>query len=187
MTSTIFDRIAQLAGSSTYPGRPFPKWQPSVEECIAWLRKETLTRAARSYEPDPLRDPVMLLGQGNPVTLGVPSHRSERRRKAELDLLKKDYREQRRTPNLSQDALDKLWNELKNPATAIRTLDLHRLPADALAFCRPFHFSPHEEWGIYIMVERLLNYCDDLYRAFGGKLAAFNLEILAYALRPLLA
>jgi hypothetical protein len=26
------------------------------------------------------------------------------------------------------------------------------LPADALAFYRPFHFSPHEEWGIYILV-----------------------------------
>jgi hypothetical protein len=42
----------------------------------------------------------------------------------------------------------------------------------------PFHFSPHEEWGIYILVEPLLEQCDILYRSFGGKLAAFNWETL---------
>lgn len=177
-SSSIFDSIAQLAVSSTRPGHRFPRWQPSVEECVRWLRKEGLTRAGQSYQTNPLRDPAMLLGQGNPVALGIPSHRAERRRKAELDFLKKDYQEQNRGPRPSPDVLNKLWSELKNPATAIRTLDLRRLPADALAFYRPFHFSPHEEWGIYILVEPLLSHCRDLFRAFTGKLAAFNLETL---------
>jgi hypothetical protein len=60
----------------------------------------------------------------------------------------------------------------------VEALDINRLPADALAFYRPFHFSPHHEWGIYIMVEALLSHCYTLYRSFGGKLAAFNLETL---------
>jgi hypothetical protein len=46
---------------------------------------------------------------------------------------------------------------LRSRAGAVRTLDLDRLPVDALAFYRPFHFSPHHEWGIYIMVKPLLN------------------------------
>ena len=51
-----------------------------------------------------------------------------------------------------------------------------RLPADALAFYRPFHFSPHDEWGIYVTVEKLLDHCQTLYGSFIGKLAAFNLK-----------
>jgi hypothetical protein len=110
--------------------------------------------------------------------LGVPSHRAERIRKTDRDLLQQRYQEQGRNSKPSGEALNSLWHELKNPASAIRELDLARLPADALAFYRPFHFSPHEEWGIYILVEPLLQHCDILYRAFGGKLAAFNLEAL---------
>jgi len=67
---------------------------------------------------------------------------------------------------------------MKNPASAVRQLDIARIPADALAFYRPLHFSPHEEWGIYILVEPLLHHCAILYDSFGGKLAAFNLETL---------
>jgi len=176
--SSIFDSIAQLAASSTRPGHRFPRWQPSVEECVRWLNKEGLTRAGQSYQTDQLRDPAGLLGQGNPVTLGIPSHRAERRRKTDLDSLRKQHKEQNQGSRLSEDDLDKLWRELKHPTGAVRMLDLRRLPADALAFYRPFHFSPHEEWGIYIMVEPLLSHCRTLNRAFGGKLAAFNLETL---------
>ena len=118
----------------------------------------------------------MLLGAGNPLTLGIPTRRAERWRKGDLDDLKKHYKGQSLRP--SDEALDRLWRELKNPAGAVRALDIHRLPADALAFYRPFHFSPHEEWGIYIMVEPLLNHCQALHAAFGGKLSAFNLATL---------
>jgi len=44
---------------------------------------------------------------------------------------------------------------LKDPAGAVRTLDIQRLPADALAFYRPFHFSPLNEWGICAALCRL--------------------------------
>ncbi len=189
---SIFEKIARLASDGPLPDigsetlfSEIPsarsvrkqKWQPSsVEESIRWLQSECLTRTGRTYKSDPSRDPASLLDPA--VILGVPSHRSERRRKAELDQLKKKYKEQAEGQKLSQHTLDKLWSEYKDPSGAIRSLDIHRLPADALAFYRPFHFSPHEEWGIYIMVERLLEYCQTLYQSFGGQLAAFNLETL---------
>jgi hypothetical protein len=90
--------------------------------------------------------------------------------------LQRRYREQNQGGPPSAGKLGRLWNEFKDPAGAVRTLDVNRLPADALAFYRPFHFSPHNEWGIYIMVEPLLRHCRTLYGAFGGKLAAFDLE-----------
>jgi hypothetical protein len=42
--------------------------------------------------------------------------------------------------------------------------------ADALAFYRPFHFSPHEEWGSI----SLWTTPDLLYNSFKGKLATFS-------------
>ncbi|MBI3989228.1 MAG: hypothetical protein HY347_06385 [candidate division NC10 bacterium] len=90
------------------------------------------------------------------------------------------YREQ---PNAGIDLTspkvqEGIWNEYKNPKEKILALDVTRMPADALAFYRPFHFSPYEEWGIYIMADRLLHHCMMIYRAFAGKLYAFNLETL---------
>lgn len=175
---SIFEKIVQLGSSVANFGYRVPRWQPWVEECVDWLEKEGLTRAGRSYQPDSSRDPAGLLASGNPVAFGIPSHRAERRRKADLDSLKRHYKEQNQGPRPSSEDMDRLCKELKDPASAIRTLDLARLPADALAFYRPFHFSPHSEWGIYIMVDPLLAHCQTLYRTFAGKLAAFNLQTL---------
>ena len=98
------------------------------------MRSRVNTKAGHSYQPNPSRDPAKFLGAGNPLTLGIPTRRAERWRKADLDDLKKHYKGQSVRP--SAEALDKLWRELKDPAGAIRTLDLARLPADALAFYR---------------------------------------------------
>ena len=38
---SIFDRIAQLGSGS---GRRFPRWQPTVEECVRWLCEAGLTQ-----------------------------------------------------------------------------------------------------------------------------------------------
>lgn len=175
-TTSIFDRITQLGAGVTVMGVRLPLWQPSVADCVLWLQREGLTRDGHSLQPDPRRDPEGHLS--NPRVLGVPSHRAERTRKADRDRLQKLYIDQGRNFKLSGEGLNRLWYELKNPASAIRELDLTRLPADALAFYRPFHFSPHEQWGIYILVEPLVQHCDVLYHSFGGKLAAFNWETL---------
>jgi hypothetical protein len=177
---SIFEKIVRLEpkkAANVPSGHQRAKWQPSVEECVGWLEKRGLTRTGRSYQSDPSRDPASLLSPGNPITLGIPSHRAERKSKAELDYLKKHHTASQGSPPTGE-LLDKLWRELKDPAGAVRTLDIQRLPADALAFYRPFHFSPLNEWGIYIMVEHLLEHCRRLYHSFGGGLAAFNLETL---------
>src|ERR1039458_3341661 len=91
---SIFDKIVQLGASVSTFGHRLPRWQPSVEECVDWLETEGLTRAARSYQPDRSRDPAGLLGEGSPVAFGIPSHRAERRRKADLDAMKRHFKEQ---------------------------------------------------------------------------------------------
>jgi len=137
-----------------------------------------LTRRARTYQYDWSTSPLTELFPGDVVTLGIPSHRAERKSKADLDALKKSYQAQKQGQQLSPEALDQVWNELKKPGNAIRALNIDRLPADALGFYRPFHFSPHEEWGIYLMIGPMLGYCETLYRTFKGKLTSFSLETL---------
>ena len=54
------------------------------------------------------------------------------------------------------------------------------MPADAIAFYRPFHFEPSDQWGIYIFVSELMEYLQGLKRSL-GTLAAFPQEVLATA------
>ncbi len=176
-SASIFDRITDLA-SGTRDGSRLCRWNPSVEETVQWLAKEGLTRNVSSLQTNASRDPALLLGPDRPSHLGIPAHRSQRRRKTELDRLRRERKKRRLEPDLSKTDFDRLWNELKDPARAVLTVDVDRLPADALAFYRPFHFAPHHEWGIYISIERLLSYCTKLQAAFAGNLSAFNLETL---------
>ena len=89
-----------------------------MADCVQWLRHEGLTRDGHSLQPDPTRDSAGLLDVGHPQVLGVPSHRAGRMRKAYRDLLQQRYRAERGKPQPSAEALNNLWNEWKNPATA---------------------------------------------------------------------
>ena len=88
---TLFAKITDLGSSAVVFGRRVPKWQPTVKECATWLEREGLTRKACSYLPDASRDPGELLTSPSPVTLGIPTRRAERRRKADLDDLKRHF------------------------------------------------------------------------------------------------
>jgi hypothetical protein len=70
-----------------------------------------------------------------------------------------------------------IWAELNNPADAIRQLDVARVPADAIAFYRPFHFEPVDQWGIYIVLPKLMDYCGHLVRSL-GQLRSFDRSAL---------
>ena len=120
----------------------------------------------------------MLGGATGRVLLGQPARRIQRRNKADIERLRNQRRVQSVGSQASISDLDRLWQELKDPAGAVSMINIDRLPADALAFYKPFHFSPHQEWGIYMLAGRLLNYCIKLYSAFRAHLAAFTLETL---------
>lgn len=167
---SIFDTISGLATSAgSYA---------SVESAVAWLASEDLTRELRSLRLDSSRDLSMLGGMSGQALLGLPTHRVQRTSKAEIERLRNQRKLEPAGSQASPSTLDRIWRELKNPAGAVSILAIDRMPADALPFYRPFHWSPHEEWGIYMLAGRLLNYCSKLYSAFAGHLAAFTLETL---------
>ena len=170
---SIFQEIETLACSSA-PSNPRAKWQPSIGDCVCWLEAQGLTRSVDPYqihvaENTPRLPPAQ-------IQLGLPCQRTEKSPKAVLEDLKKKYAQSYIAPTGA--TLERLWRECKEPASAIRALDFHRLPADALAFYRPFHFAPYDEWGIYIRVDLLLSHSIQLYDVCRSKISAFNLEIL---------
>lgn len=58
-------------------------------------------------------------------------------------------------------------------------VSIKRLPPDALAFYRPFHYSPYHEWGIYFVLPKYLQYVEDIMTSLTKKYSMFIPEIVA--------
>ncbi len=72
-----------------------------------------------------------------------------------------------------------VWGAVRNPAGSVRTLVWQKLPADAMAFYRPFHFPPFDQWGIYLLVGPLLSYHRQLHES-SRDLRLFSPEVLMH-------
>jgi hypothetical protein len=165
-SQSIFAAISELAASLTGNGGP------SVEGAVAWLADKALTRETESLRAD-AND---LFGPNSLTLLALPSHRVQRTTKREIERLKGERRGS--GPQISASDGDRLWGEYNNTAAAVSRIDIRRVPADALAFYQPFHFSRQKEWGIYMLAGPLLKYCLRLYSDFRIHLATFTLETL---------
>lgn len=150
----------------------------SLGELFFWLKDKGLTRAGSGYE---VPHDQKILSPKHPLVLGLPCSRAKKKSKDEIDKIKKDYGPAFAN-NIAKDPADweKVWKEIRNPKSTVRELDIHRIPADAIAFYRPFHFPPFEEWGIYIHIERLLEYAKALESSL-GTLRLFSRETLTVA------
>ncbi len=157
----------------------------SVDNCIPWLINMDLTKKGESYQVNfeelsnididlPIKNDIL-------IRKAIPCQRVVRKKKIELEDLEKQYKGHSTIP---KENYENIWNEYKKAKEkSLLIIDLKKLPADALAFYRPFHFEPYEEWGIYLMVDKIVNYCNSLLKGFSGKLNAFNFEsLLSYIL-----
>lgn len=125
----------------------------AYEQLLVWLSERGLTERGSTYDCGP--QPVGPLDPTDLTVLGQPSHRTRRKTRAELQQLRKQR--QGAEGELGQrDRWQSIWSEIRNPDAAVRTLDVTRIPADAVAFYRPFHLEPFDQWGIYIIVPKLL-------------------------------
>ena len=70
-----------------------------------------------------------------------------------------------------------LWQAIRSRHANVRELNFERLPADGMAFYRPFHYPPFDQWGIYLMIEPLLEYHDNL-KKIACKTKLFSTETL---------
>ena len=144
-------------------------------ELLEWLEHSGLTAKAPPY--DRIDRQLGLLDPADQDLLGRPSHRAKRRTRAQSQQLREQLKG---TDSVPRDQWAAIWAELRDPQAAIRQLDIARMPADAIAFYRPFHVEPVDQWGIYIFVNDLMRYLQSLRQSL-GTLAAFPEDILATA------
>lgn len=74
---------------------------------------------------------------------------------------------------------EQVWEALRDPKGLVRELQWDKLPADAMAFYRPFHIPPFDQWGIYLLIGPLMNYHRSLMQQ-SAKLSLFSAETLMH-------
>jgi hypothetical protein len=133
-----------------------PEIAADMPSLLAWLDQSKLTRQAEVFDHEFERD----LPGGHELAGGFAFAQATGRMQArplraeELKALKDRFKDH--VPQgLTKDAL---WGAARNADDAVRALSWQKLPADAMAFYRPFHFPPFDQWGIYLLLGPLLRY-----------------------------
>lgn len=65
--------------------------------------------------------------------------------------------------------------DLKNKISVM----VEKLPAEAIAFYRPFHYIPFEEWGIYFILPKYNKYLESISRSLQKSYAMFHPGVVA--------
>lgn len=143
-----------------------------------WLSQKELVGHGGSMDIPAvdLTNPELL--DGATLALAAPTSRRHRT----MPLTSKQRKELKETHGKISPSgvdLEAVWEAVKQPKLAVRTLDWKKLPADAMAFYRPFHFPPFDQWGIYLLVEPLLQYIERL-QTLAQDLKLYSPETLAH-------
>lgn len=132
-----------------------PRLGYDLPTLFTWLEDKGLTDTGKVFDR-PLDDCLPgadALGDGVALAQATSRHTARSQTQKELKALKERFK----TPQLgiSQDAL---WDALRDAKGSVRALQWGKLPAEAMAFYRPFHFPPFDQWGIYLLIGPLLDY-----------------------------
>ena len=109
------------------------------------------------------------------IAQATQQHPVIKKSQRELQVIKERFKD---TPpgSVSQDAV---WGAVEHPKDAVRALRWEKLPADAMAFYRPFHYPPFDQWGIDLLVGALVRYHQQLL-AISRYLKLFSPEVLMH-------
>lgn len=154
-----------------------PEISHELPELFAWLEQNKLTHQANSY--DSTNEELAELSglDPNAVATAHKTHRTKTMRLTAEEL--KELRKKHQQNGLSGITNDALFHAHKKQKDFIRQLNWERIPADAMAFYRPFHFPPFDQWGVYLLVEPLLEYHDRLIQLNSG-LGLYSPEVLMH-------
>jgi hypothetical protein len=146
---------------------------PSLETCIPWLEDNGLIRQGRDLK---IRNGKELVDTRE-ILVGLSVERSEKRIKHEIDIILEKYKNLSSNTKLSKEKMENIWGTLKYPKQ-FHLFNKDRLSPDALAFYRPFHFTPYADWGIYLLVDKLLTYYSTVKNYLGIDQYLFQSNIL---------
>lgn len=145
---------------------------PMAEELptvVQWLEGMNFTGNGNQYDIDVLST---ISDESTEHVLAAPTRRGVKKlTQDQLKKIKEKYKGNK--DKLSGIRKETLYGAVRTPADSVRTLNLERLPADAMAFYRFFHYPPYNQWGIYLLVDKLVQYHKTL-SAIIGDLKAFS-------------
>lgn len=132
-----------------------PKYGHDLPGLFVWLHEQRLTYDAKVFDvrPQDFLPGGPCLGDGYAQAQATARHQCQPRKQEEIKQLKEQWKT--KSPKIDAEAL---WAAIKNAKGSVRALDWHKLPAEAMAFYRPFHFEPFNQWGIYLLIGPLLDY-----------------------------
>jgi hypothetical protein len=152
-----------------------PRDSEYLPGCVAWLREQGLL--FQEADGSPVGAGVANHQARRDILVGVPTHQCYRKSGAELDKIKRRYKD-RPLPGGSPTgpAVDALWTDYQRGRDTILSFSISPVSADAIACYWPFHIDP-THWGIYISVQSLLEYTNTLLGLLAPKLYCLgNLE-----------
>ena len=137
-----------------------PGLNQNLETFFTWLETEGLTDRGGVMDAREQTQALNKQYQLADLTLALPTHRIERLTQDKIKQLKADFQQQ----GLGYVQQEAVWQATQSVKNTVRTLEWKKLPADAMAFYRPFHYPPFDQWGIYLLIEPLLKYHQQLQR-----------------------
>jgi len=154
-----------------------PDLDHNLPTLFGWLKKNNLAEQGHKMDIRPGELPLGQCYPGEKIVLAQSAHYHPvtKLQQEELKKIKEKYKD--REPESVKT--EKLWDISKNASHAVRLLNWKKLPADAMAFYRPFHFPPSDQWGIYLMINPLLEYYLRLLKN-SNRLNLFSPEILMH-------
>lgn len=153
-----------------------------MEDLFQWLDHNNLIQSSESYQVSEFDDPIQYGSNSNKnssMVLAAPTQRTKKLSQDDIKELKKKYKNKGPFSFSSNIDPENLWHTLKNKNNIVRTLRFDRLPADAMAFYRPFHLPPFNQWGVYLLLKPLLEYHSRLTKII-SKINCFTPEILMH-------
>ncbi len=153
-----------------------PRLDHDLSTLFAWLQGNGLTYNGERFDRPSSASPLgpQELDNGLALAQATGRHASQPLTSEELKKLKDSFKDV--SPGVSQEAL---WGAVLDASSSIRSLSWQKLPAEAMAFYRPFHLPPVDQWGIYLLIEPLLNYHNELLR-LSQSLRLFSAETLMH-------
>jgi hypothetical protein len=158
-------------------------YKESMDRVFNWLEERKLTAHAREYwdthmdSPNPqINDTLSLISSTDSIWEKNEAITQKQITKDEWDKIRKDN-----TGNFEEDIKKDesiIINEVLIKPSKIK-VEIERLPSDALAFYRPFHYHPYEEWGIYFILPKYLQYMHQIGRPLYKKYRMFRPEIIS--------
>ncbi len=153
-----------------------PQLGPDLPTLFDWLCQQGLTKTEAIFDrpADGYLPGAEVLGDR--VALASSTNRRASRPHTQREL--KDLKERFKKFTLKSDP-EQLWDAGRNADGTLRILNWERLPVEAMAFYRPFHFPPSNQWGIYLLVGPLLQYHKQLVNQ-SKHLKLFSPEVLMH-------